>query len=412
MTELYDRELGAALRDLQVPEHRAGFDQELERLLAAPRRPSRRMWALAAAAALAVVAAALAVLVLPHGSEVASAAEVRSAVTAGFASAGMVSGVFVNRERPNAQNRWRFVLDRSGSFRITGLGPNNPTDLAYDSDANVETWSDLGIFTRRVGLAPGPPDAAPAAWVVQRGLGSVVAALVAAPDAEVEEITYSSRPAWLLRTPTGNPGEERLITVDRASGIPVRDQRLRNGGFAGEWRIDELEVRAEPARTVFRLQASSKQQQTTYDMGFRRIDLADVRQFVGYRPLVPTWVPDGYRLAEVSVARSSRPTGGEEHQNPESRNVVSLRYDRGLDRLVVTTRLTGSNRTAWDDPVVGSSVRTNEPQRVTFGGRDGRLVIDPNSVPHVWAVAGPLVVTIAGNVDDEELLRIAESLPS
>jgi hypothetical protein len=31
-------------------------------------------------------------------------------------------------------------------------------------------------------------------------------------------------------------------------------------------------------------------------------------------------------------------------------------------------------------------------------------------VPHVWAIAGPLVVTIAGNVDRDELVRIAESL--
>jgi DNA-directed RNA polymerase specialized sigma24 family protein len=32
------------------------------------------------------------------------------------------------------------------------------------------------------------------------------------------------------------------------------------------------------------------------------------------------------------------------------------------------------------------------------------------SVPHIWAIDGPLVITIAGNVDGDELVRIAESL--
>jgi hypothetical protein len=409
MTELHDRELGARLRGLDVPEHRPGFSAELERSRAR-RRPGRRLWALAAAAALAAIATAVAVLAFPRESDVASAAEVRAAVSEGMGSAGSVSGVFVNQEQPNAENRWRFVLDESGSFRIEGLGPNNPTVLAYDSRANVETWSDLGIFTRRTGLAPGAPDSAPASWVVQRGLGSVVAELVAAPNADVEEITYAGRSAWLLRTATGNPGEQRLITVDRETGIPVRDERLRDGKFAGEWRIERLQVSPSGATAVFRLRPKPDQQQTTYDMGFHRLRLSEVATAAGYRPLVPTWVPDGYRLAEVAVASRSRPTGDEQRQNPESRRVVSLRYDRGLDQLVVTTRLTGSDPSRWGDPVTGSSLQTRRPAAVTLAGHDGRLVIEPNSVPHVWAVAGPLVVTIAGNLSAAELRRIASSI--
>jgi hypothetical protein len=410
MTETHDRELGARLRGLDVPEHRQGFAAELERRLAR-RRPRARLWALAAAAALAAIATAVAVLAFPRDSDVASAAEVRAAVSEGMGSAGSVSGVFVNQEQRNAENRWRFVLDESGSFRIDGLGPNNPTVLAYDSRSNVETWSDLGIFTRRTGLAPGAPDSAPASWVVQRGLGAVVAALVAAPDAGVEEITYAGRSAWLLRTPTGNPGEEQLITVDRETGIPVRDERLRGGKFAGEWRIEGLRVSPAGAKAVFRLQPGRDQQQTTYDMGFRRVSLPDVEAAAGYKPLVPAWVPDGYRLAEVAVASSSRPTGDEQRQNPESRHVVSLRYDRGLDHLVVTTRLTGPDHSRWGDPLTGSSAQARRPDDVSLAGYEGTLVIDPNSVPHVWAIAGRLVVTIAGNVSAPELRRIASSIP-
>jgi hypothetical protein len=407
MTEIRDRELRRALRDLDVPDHRPDFDAELRRRLLEPRPRSRR-WMLAAAAVLALIAASVTALLLPKGSGVASAAQVREAISDAFASAGTVSGVFVNREQANGRaNRWRFVLSSSGSFRITGLG-GNPTDLAYDSDANVEYWSDLGLFTRRTGLAPGWPDAAAAGWVVQRGLGSVVAALAASGDTKVEEIDHEGRSAWLLRTPTGNPGELRLITVDRKTGIPVRDERMINGRFAREWRIEQLKVDKPVSDETFRLERSPSQQLTAYDMGFRPAGDDAVR-------LTPEWLPSGFKRDAVAVARSSRPTGGEQHRNPPSRDVVSARYRRGLDEIVITTRLTGPDPSAWADPVLGSSVRARAPERIMFSagalkGREGELLIDPNSVPHVWAIAGPLVVTIAGNVDRDELVRIAESL--
>jgi hypothetical protein len=63
--------------------------------------------------------------------------------------------------------------------------------------------------------------------------------------------------------------------------------------------------------------------------------------------------------------------------------------------------------------VIGSSVRARTPVRLRFPQgvvRDAVLVIDPNSVPHIWAIAGPLVVTIAGTLDADELTRIAASL--
>jgi hypothetical protein len=126
-------------------------------------------------------------------------------------------------------------------------------------------------------------------------------------------------------------------------------------------------------------------------------------------------VPSGFERVEVGVARRSRATGDEQRRNPVSRDVVSIRYRRGLEELVVTSRLTGSDPSAWGDPVIGSSPMGRRPQVVTFAegalqGRQGELVIDANSVPHVWAVAGPLVVTVAGNLDHAELIRVAESL--
>ena len=414
MTDTHDRELGAALRELDVPDHRPDFDTTLRRRLE-PGRRGRRPWALSAAAALVVVTASLVALLAPRGSEVASAAEVRRAVVDALRSAHTITGVFVNREQAaGGENRWRFEFRSSGSFRITGLRANNPTDLEYDPGLNVEAHSDAGLFVWRAGLAPGWPDAAPAEWVVRRDLGSVVAALAADPAAKVEETTYRGLNVWTLRTPTGNPGEEREITVDRATGIPVRDRRFRDGRFAGEWRIDGLRVNA-GRNEAFRLEPRKGQTVTRYDMGFERMTLGRAAATVGYQPLVPGWLPTGFELGDVGVAEASRPTGGEAHRNPDSRNVVSVSYRRGLDQIVVTTRLTGLDASRWRDPVIGSSVRARPPERVVFSsgalrGVEGEVVIDPNSVPHAWAVTEELVVTIAGNADREELLRIAESL--
>lgn len=414
MTEIRDRELGAALRELDVPEHGPDFDAGVRSRLTEP-KPRRRAWVLAAAAAIAVLIASALALFVPRGSGVASAAEVREAISEALGSAHTISGVFVNREQAGGgENRWRFEFRSSGSFRITGLGDNNPTDLEYDPGLNTEAYSDVGTFVWRVGLAPGWPDSAPAGWVLRRDLGSVVAALSADSDAKVGEVEYHGRPAWMLRTPTGNPGEERQIVIDRGTGIPVRDRRLRDGHFDGEWRIERLRVDA-GRNEAFRLQPRKDQKETTYDMGFRRMSIERAADVVGYEPLVPARLPSGFELGDVGVARASRPTGDEQRQNPPSRNVVSLRYQRGLDHIVVTTRLTGSDPLRWGDPVIGSSVRASVPEPVAFDsgalrGYAGELVIDPNSVPHIWAIAGELVVTIAGNADRAELLRIAQSL--
>jgi hypothetical protein len=264
-------------------------------------------------------------------------------------------------------------------------------------------------------LAPGPPDAAAAGWVLQRGLGSIVAALAVDGDADVREVDYEGRAAWKVRVPTGNPGEERVIVVDRETGIPVRSALFRDGNAGAEWRIEQLQVDDPTTEDTFRLTPSDGQTRSRFDMGFRGAALEDVPRRVGYRPLVPAQVPDGFQRVEVAVAEQSRPTSDEQRPNPPSRDVVSLRYRNGLDELVVTTRRVGADPSAWGDPLIGSAPMGRAPEQVTFRGgalegHTGEVVVDANSVPHVWAVAGALVVTVAGNLDRDELVRVAESL--
>src|SRR5437868_4987904 len=62
-----DEVLGAALRELPVPEHRAGFERELQELLARKATPSYRPWVFAGAVGAVLVAVTL-VLVLTRAS--------------------------------------------------------------------------------------------------------------------------------------------------------------------------------------------------------------------------------------------------------------------------------------------------------------------------------------------------------
>jgi hypothetical protein len=137
---------------------------------------------------------------------------------------------------------------------------------------------------------------------------------------------------------------------------------------------------------------------------------------VGYAPLVPAHVPDGYELAEVAVASEAAPTGVEAG-NPISRNVVSLAYRRGLDRFVVTTRVrkVPGFQDLWDDPLGTGEGFRDEPQRVRLAGGalDGtqaELLIAPRNTPHIWAKTDKLIVTIAGDLTGAELVTVAESL--
>lgn len=409
--ETRDAVLARELAALPVPEHRLGFHEELRgRLTARPAR--RRLLPFAAAGALAAAAAAAALAVgLGTSAETATAAEVRRAVERALGSAGTLTGTLAVRV-PGGETRWSVVLDARGNFRMRWV--DQPAVLAYSVADRVERISDAGLFTERSGVAPGPPDSQSAAREVRAGLGSVVRALERSGGA-VRDVTYRGRPAWLLSAPTQNSGERRETTVDRELGLPVRDVLVRDGVVRFEWRLDAPRIRRSlPDPSLFVLAARPGQERVRYDAGFRRAPLASVADAVGYPPLVPSRLPDGFRLDDVAYARSSRPTGNEQHQNPPSTDVVSLAYRRGLETLVVTTRRVGRDRSAWTDPVSpGDLSRAPEVARLDSGplaGQRVELVVDPNAPLHLWGIAGGLVVTVTGDLTRDELVEVAASL--
>jgi hypothetical protein len=450
--DVRDEVVGRALRELDVPEHRPGFHSELRARLVleveaeteTPRRapdrgqpgpafrPGPWAWGLSAAAVVVALVVILVTSILPGTRPtVATAAEVRRVVARAWAEAESVGGVLVSRAPrvfEEGTMRWRFLLTSGGSFRLDDLTRGGV--VVYDAEMGVERGlnpsestadSEVLFPSERRGLAPGAPDAGPTSSILDRGLGSVVRALAAGDGGDVEEITYEGRPAWLLDTdirvnlivPELSPNHLE-VTVDRATGFPVRAVWTRDGEFVRETRIEDLQVDAEVPDDAFDLHFPPDSEVFRSDAGFRRVSLDELEAVVGYEPLVPSWAPEGYDPAEVTASRLGSPTGSE-GANPPVPDVVSLSYRRGLDQLIVTTRPVGSDPSLWGDPLASGEGYRDEPERITLesgalAGEEAELLIDPLAIPHVWVITDQLVVTVSGDLTRDELLRVAESL--
>lgn len=435
-----DRGLGTALRELEVPEHDEAFFTDLERRLTAERqerRPRRRLVlrpasglrsSLVAAGGLCtaiLLVAAIGSYELRSGSGVARAAVVRTKVMKTLAAVQTVRGELVYsafdvRTGKAPTRRETFATNARGDLRLTDVG--GPEDLAFDATHGVEravtTSASMGqgrFFAERLGVAPGPPDRGPSDFILGRQLGAVVRALVAARRPDVANVKYDGRPAWRLDTPLEPnavfPDADRLeVTVDQQTGFPVHVLTTLGGAFRSELRLDDLVVDEALPADEFTVQFPAGAEVLRTDEGFAHVSREDVARIVGYEPLVPTDVPQGFGLATVAVAREAAPTGAGE-SNPPSRDVVSLLYRRGLDQLVVTTRRRVAGE--WTDPFATEGIRL-PPERVEVAGALARapadLVLSSRTVPHLWALTGRLVVTVSGDLDRAELLAVARSL--
>jgi len=432
-----DEWLGELLRELEAPQHEPQFHSTLRRRLRET-QPARRhgagRWTVRVAAVAGFAAIAVAVVGLPRGGDspslpgpqAASAATVRAQVRATLATLHGLSGVLVATgpgHSPGA--RWRFELDTTGDLRLEGPRPGDVE--TYDASAAIvrsaqhsaSLGGDTLFYSERTGVAPGAPDEGPPTWLLPEQYGSFVRAALADTPSSVTDVVYEGRPSWLLEVGTtpnlivpGLSGDRLAITVDRATGMPVRVVESKNHVLLRELRIENLAVDPSLAAGTFDVAFPAGAEVMRSDDGFRRVTLDRVAAAVGYRPLVPGWVPDGYRLAEVAVASEAASTGNA-GDNPPSRMVVSLSYRRGVDQFLVTTRMRGDG--TWSDPLASPEgyVDSPTPTLVRSGaltGTDAEIVVSAHTEPHLWALSDTLVVTVGGDLTRPELTRIADSL--
>lgn len=461
MTDRDDR-LGAELRRLDVPDHGPEFFARLtERLSAGAPAPRRRPPVLAGFAAAAVILAVVTASALftgdgttppsgpsPSQTRLISATEVRARVSTALSSLRSLSGeVTLECAIPRGDClppaaggrstlRWSFATTAAGDERITGIGRRD--DVAYSAARREQRSLTDGPPEAQVitNLPPGPPDQAARPSVLRRDVASVVRAFLdTTGDVPVTEVTEQGRPAWRLVTPVtpnklagpGASGDQLEVIVDRETGFPLRVTESLAGSFLHEVRLSNLVVDGSVDPASFTIDFPAGVTPFRRDVGFRAVPLNQLRSVAGYQPVLPApaGLPAGYELAEVTVATTAQPTGTE-GANPQSRDVVSVAYRRGFDRIVVTTRSTGSARrcsvtvpgsdpsACWADPLASGEGFVDQPERFTVGagalaGAEAELVVSPRGVPHVWTMDDRLVVTVAGDASPEELRRMAES---
>ena len=465
-----DRRIGEALRGLDVPEHAPGFFDDLQeemdmidaasetvpapvvrldarsrrsRTAGTQRRPGVRPWAFAAAAAVVGVGLLAAVTgapqldprTLPLGPQIASAAEIIENAGAAIAEMSALRGTLVVREAGvdgagGSESEWEFAVTARGDLRMSGRTTHDGGALveerAFDATERVEyaytidETGDGGSFGwKRTGLAAGVPDPA-ASDPLRRHLGTLVRTLLEAEDPAVAESTYEGRPAWTLSAPVdpnriAGLGADRVeVTVDQATGLPVKVVESAGGTTVREITLTDVEVDPDLAAYDFALDFPEGVDVFEDDAGFRTVDAGTVAATVGYEPVLPAWLPEGFELAELTVATSARSTGTE-GGNPLSEGVVSAAYRRGFDAIVVSTRLVGSNRGAWSDPLALGEGFVEQPEILSitggvFAGHEAEVLMDPRGVTHLWAVGEELVLTVAGDLARAELERVAGSM--
>jgi uncharacterized protein DUF4232 len=428
-----DEGLGAALRALEVPEHRPGFDEELRRLLEQQRpRPALRPWAVPTAVLVggAAVAAAILLLVgLPSGSGPSSAlaARVKAVVAERFSTGLTLSGRIVYRSyglRGPARSSASFAMDASGNLR--SRDPQTHAVAVYEAADGIErslnTSASIGGKTlfaaERRGIAPGPPDGGPSEEFLQPQLTSFARALLTEPDPRIQPTTYAGRKAWQATIDVAPnrlfPDYDRLeITIDATTGVPVHVVGTLRGKRRFELRVEQLAVDARLRAGVFALRFPRGKEVMRENDRFRRVDLSRVAARTGYAPLVPERIPEGYDFDLAAVAQRSL-QASVAVVNPPSRKVFSLSYRRGFEQFIVTTRLRRSGSGRWHDPLGVEGVPLH-PERVTLhggplNGAVAQVVVDPRAVPHLWALTDDLVVTVSGDLSRRELIAVAQSL--
>jgi len=205
------------------------------------------------------------------------------------------------------------------------------------------------------------------------------------------------------------------VTVDAQTWLPVRFQELQAGVLTAELRIRDVRVDEPLPAGTFILRAPRGLRVTHTDGGFRRVRLEDAGALTGATPLVPGFVPSGYKLTDVALAARALTVNG----MVRGKRVFVLQYAHGFDALTVSTRrIADPHYSVTEDPVDSYDpnwsqlVRTEAPiTSGAFAGATASIVLaTTSSTPHLWAVKDGVLLTIAGGANARELLEIADSL--
>jgi hypothetical protein len=303
------------------------------------------------------------------------------------------------------------VLGGNGSFRLSRDDADHvitydaATDTRRERQVVVGPDGPVVVARETTGFAGGLPDAAVLDLDV---VTADVRAALRAVRGEERRLAASSsvagRRAWAIEAPlpTGVPGgadvvrlsvdQDELLPVEvmvRDGDVPVRHTTFRDvvpNVAAPTGTFTSAFVAGDPVERV--------------DGGYASVLLGDVPTRVGFEPLRPAYLPAGFTLDAARL-------------QPEGK-VVSMRYRRGFEQVVVSTRPSPvAVGEAWPDPFPRLERARPAPATVSSGallGSPVALAAGAFGEPQLWGSNGLLAATVVGDVTAEELTRIAESL--
>jgi len=230
--------------------------------------------------------------------------------------------------------------------------------------------------------------------------------------------TYEGRPVWVITMKgsisTRPPDETYSITIDQKTCLPTRLQGTDGGVVQLDysWRNVRVDEPLPDTAFTFALPKGVKVDRT--DAGFRRQPLPRIASTPGYVTLLPAWLPAGFVQTQAATTARSTTANG----LTKGRHVVAVQYRRGFDTLTVTTRTVADpRRAATVDPIEWETAWAELVSRdVTltsgaFAGVTARVVVAPQiAIPHLYAVRGDVLLTVAGSATAKELVALAESL--
>lgn len=440
-----DEALGAALRQLPVPDHEPGFWDDLAGRLGGEtgttvtsldqqrhRRPRRRTLVPLGAVA-AVVVALLGVSLVASGdnkpgNQVATAD--RPGEGDGAAAPAMVTAAYTVRGAPEQSHeiRYQLTVADDGSFRWTSEGPageDGLKDLAYDAAAGraveIGELAD-GRVTAYVttDVPAGGPD---------RGirvaeplvLADYVVSLARAGDKRVTEAAHGAtgRPVWRYDGPRvedrlGEGPDSVVAEIDRDTGVALEVREKAKGQIFRQLSALTVETSDELDRSRFQIRIPASAKTSEFSRGFRPTTLDQARAAMPYPVLVPDDLPDGFQLDAVAINKDTPSGTGAEGMNPPVADIVVLAWRKGFLSVTVTLRPTSDQE--WSDPFGAEGmVFASTPVRTELAGRPplgGELVVDPPARSHLWGLTGDIVVTADGDLTAAEFLSLAESLRS
>ncbi len=340
----------------------------------------------------------------------------------------------------------RWMVTPPGVYSDENEVPLEQVEAAVYVDAREETGCDPTNGSVRAMAYPVP-------GIGPTVFSGVVYALRAAGDGTVRTTTFDGRPAWVVSCAVApqpsSPGDEvpwpngpddsLIITVDKATGLPVRTQKLAGDKVLAEWCLMDLQVDVQVPEGTFTLDFPSGLFRdkpvgsiTRVDNGFRAVPLDQVEATVGRAPMVPTHVPAGYELSRVAVKQEDTLTEddlGEMGKDScwymnkalTGSAIVALRYGRGFEALAVTTRVLDPQVTSEafsieTDPFIRTwpgATDARTPVELTsgaFAGGRGFVVVGPLTTPHLWAVKDGMLLMVGGDASAEQLLAVADSV--